>query len=308
MQAIKRSFPVRLMSAYGSSHAANYASSLALNAFMAMFPMILGILSLVGLIVHDNGLRATMFGTIESIFPAEARQQVGQALNGVQQHAGVLGIISLVGLIWSGTSLFASMEFALTQIHGGKQRDTLRQRAMGFVMMVVFLVAVLVAVAGNSATAAGAAGGVAGTIAGAIALVLLLTAIYRWVPNRTFSLKQVLPGAILAGVLTEVFTLLFPLYAKVMHGFNTYGQEFALFFLIATWLIFLSQFILLGAVFNRLRVGPPKDEGLVASKDAESKDDVRPVDAIEEKREQGEQESEVRGERTPAGTRASSNS
>src|SRR5579884_246034 len=103
---LKRSFPARLLSAYGSSHAGNYASGLALNSFMAMFPLILGILSLVGLVVTDDHLRQQLYTTVTSIFPQEARPQILQALEGVRRNAGALGAISIVGLIWSGTSLF----------------------------------------------------------------------------------------------------------------------------------------------------------------------------------------------------------
>jgi len=107
------------------------------------------------------------------------------------------------------------MEFALTMIFGTTQRDMFRQRAMGLIMVLVFIAAVLFVVGANSALAASPGAGVVGTIAGAIALVALMIAIYRFVPNRTFALNDVWPGGVLAGVLVEVFSLLFPLYAKV---------------------------------------------------------------------------------------------
>ena len=77
---------------------------------------------------------------------------------------------------------------------------------------------------------------------------------------------RALAGAALAGLLIELVTLLFPLYAKLAHGFDTYGQSLALFFLLATWLAFLSQFILIGAVWNRVRLGEKfTASGLLAS-------------------------------------------
>src|SRR5438128_10211485 len=109
-------------------------------------------------------------------------------------------------------------------------------------------------------------------VAGAIVMVSLLVALYRFVPNRTFRLREVIPGALLAGVLIEVLTLAFPLYARIAGGFNTYGAQFALFFLLATWFYLLSQLILLGAVFNRFRLGEPAKLGLVASPMRESRD------------------------------------
>jgi Virulence factor BrkB len=113
-------------------------------------------------------------------------------------------------------------------------------------------------------------------------------ALYRFVPNRTFRLRDVVPGALLAGVLIEVLSLAFPLYARIAGGFNTYGAQFALFFLLATWFYLLSQLILLGAVFNRFRLGEPAAKGLVASPMHESREKRRPVESIEQRKENAE--------------------
>lgn len=279
---LKDSAPARVAKAYGDSHAGNYANGLAFTAFLSMFPIILGLLVVIGLVVRSPSVQAHVQSVIVSVFPGDAAPQVKQALNGVSRAAGPLAAVSLVGLLWTGSSFFGNVEFALTQIFGTRQRDTLRQRAMGAVMLVVFLVAVLVAVAANSSAASTPLGVVAGLVLGTAALVLLVAAIYRFVPNRTFTFRQVLPGALVAGACIEVFTLLFPLYAKLMHGFNSYGQQFALFFLLATWLLFLSQFILLGAVVVRMRQGAPRDEGLVSAPEDDSREVERPVDAVEE--------------------------
>jgi membrane protein len=272
VKRLTSSRPVQVVMAYGQAQGGNYAASLAFNAFTAMFPLILGMLAFVGFVVNDPAAQRAIYNGVVSVFPSDAHAQVLQALQNVHHNAGILGIIAILGLLWSGTGLFASMEFALTEIFGTKQRDMLRQRAMGLVMVLIFIASVLFVVGANSALAASPGAGIAGTVAGAIVLVALMIAIYRFVPNRTFALKDIWPGAVLAGVLVELFSLLFPLYAKISHGFGTYGQQFALFFLLATWLGFMSQFILIGAVFNKMRLGVPRDEGIVAAPDASSRE------------------------------------
>ncbi len=284
LKRLPRSRPVQVIQAYGSAQGGNYAAGLAFNAFLAMFPLILGILAIVGLVINDPAVQTNVYNGVVSVFPSDAHQQILSALNGVKHNAGILGIISIAGLLWSGTSLFASMEFALTKIFGTTQRDTLRQRLMGLVMVLVFIAAVLLTVTANSAAALSPGAGVLGALLGAVVLIALVIIIYRWVPNRTFSLGDVWQGAVVAGVLIELFSLLFPLYAKLSKGFGTYGQQFALFFLLATWLSFMSQFILIGAVFNKIRLGTPKDEGIFASSDAKSRAHKEPHQAIDEQK------------------------
>jgi len=283
---LKESFPGRLAKAYGAAKAGNYAAALAFQSFMSMFPLLLGILAIVGLVIRDPHRLNQVRNLIVNAFPGDSQTAIGNALNGVQQHPGLLGLISIVGLVWGGTNLFATMEFVLGEMFGVTQRSFLRQRLMGLVMMAFFLVAVLAAVVANSVVSAASSVrwlSFVGPLAGALVMIALVMLIYRVVPNRTFKLSEVWRGALLAGILMEVITLAFPFYARLVHGFSSYGATFALFFLLATWLFFLSQFILLGAVTNRMVIGVPKEGGAVAEP-GEKTTDTRGSQAAEEQR------------------------
>jgi uncharacterized BrkB/YihY/UPF0761 family membrane protein len=190
--------------------------------------------------------------------------------------------------MWSASGTFATMEFALTQIFGTKQRNMLRQKLMGFLMMVLLVIALAITVASDSAAGYLSQympfAWVLSFVIGAAVMVMLLVLLYRFVPNRTFHLREVLPGALLAGVLIELLSFGFPLYARYAGSFNTYGAQFGLFFLLATWLYLLSQLLLLGAVFNRFRLGRPVAKSLIASPAEQSHKPERPVDAINRKK------------------------
>jgi membrane protein len=284
MERAQSSFPGRLLRAYGESKAGNYAAGLAFNAFMTMFPLMLGILAIVGLVIRNPGVREQAQSMLLSVFPSSAHKELGGALTGVQEKSGVLGLLSIVGLVWSGTGLFAAMEFALGEIFGAKQRDMVRQRLMALVMIAVFLVAILLAIIANSAVSTVGSGlKFLGPVLSALVLTGMMALIYRIVPNRTFPFSRVWPGAVLAGILMEIVTLAFPIYAGLVHGFNSYGAAFALFFLLATWLLFISQFILLGAVLNRMLIGEPAKEGAVASP-GEAREETRGARAAEQVR------------------------
>lgn len=288
IERLKGSRPFKVVGAYGESQAGNYANGLAFNAFMCMFPLILGILSVVGLVIQDEGVRQQVQDKLLGIFPGSAQPEIGRSLQQVHQSAGILGVISIVGLIWGGSNLFVAVEFALTRIFGTKQRDFLRQRAMSVVMMALFMVAVVATVAANALMNLIPFMAAAGPVIAAAVLVGILLVIYRFVPNRTFKLGEIWSGAVVAGIGIEIVTLLFPLYGKLMHGFNSYGAAFALFFLLATWLLFVSQLILLGAVWNRTGMRGFDASGLVPSPPEKAKDTPEPHEAI--------------GRRTPSAT------
>jgi membrane protein len=272
--------PVRVLVAYGESQAGNYALALAFSCMLATFPLVLGVLSLVGFAIRDPETEARAQTLIINLFPGAAQPQLLDALHGVKRSAGWMGMLSIAGLLWSAGSIFSTMEFAFTQIFGTRQRDMVRQKVMGLVMMVLLVVAVGVTVAANAVAALFPLAWVSGFVVGSAVMVGLLVMLYRFVPNRTFEVRDVVPGAMLAGILIEVFSLGFPLYVRLAGGFNTYGAQFGLFFLLAAWFYVVSELILLGAVYNRFRLGQPTAKGLVASPMRESREVRRPIEVI----------------------------
>ena len=278
--------PVRVLAAFGASQAGNYASALAFNGLLAMFPLMLGALAILGLSIRDPATELRFQQLIVQTFPGTAQPELLHAMNGVKASAGWFGLISIGGLVWSATGIFSTMEFVFAQIFGIKQRGMVRQKLMGFVMMILLVLAIGITVAANAI--AGLAPSlwllnwaISFVIAAAV-MVLLLVMLYRFVPNRAFTLKQVFPGALLAGILIELMSLVFPLYTRYAGRFNNYGAQFALFFLLASWFYLLSNLILLGAVYNKFRLGEPEALGLIASPSRETRAVRRPDEVINE--------------------------
>ena len=272
LKRLQSSFPVRLVMEYGNSQAGNYAAVVAFNAFMTMFPLILGALTIIGYVVSSQ--QGAVESSIVNFFPA-SHDQVRSALHGLHNNAGLFGILSIAGLLWTGTNFFSSLEFALDQVYGEKTRGLIPQRLMGLGMLLAFVVAMLLSVGASTLTGFLSFVPFIGFVVGALVMMALLILIYWVVPNRRQHWADVWPGAVVCGVLIEVLTLVWPVYARLMHGFNTYGQTFGLFFLLATWLYFMSALMLLGAVFNKMRLGGhpvPEAQGAPARAAAEDAD------------------------------------
>jgi membrane protein len=240
------------VAAYGQSQAGDYASALAFNAFVSMFPLMLGVLSIVGFVMRSPREQARIQDAIIGFFPADAHTALAETLAGIQGHPGILGIVSVIGLIYSGTNLFASMEWVLGAILGTSQRGFVGQRLMGLTMTAIFAASLVASVGVTSAVALFPRVPFGASLVGALVFFLLFFAIYRIVPREGPGWRRLLPGAVIGAVLAEALTLLWPLYTALSHNFNAYGAAFALFLLLATWLYFLSQLILVGALVNRL--------------------------------------------------------
>ena len=254
IERARRTFLGRVVEAYVNEGMPNYASGLAFNAFLTMFPIVLGLVALVGLFFRGSWLYFQMQYVLLNAFPADAQAQIRRTLDAAGQHAGTLGLVSLFALLWSGTGLFGSLEFAMNRVYGFRGRNPFRMRLDGLRLLVVFVLAVVLMVGINSAISLVALPFL-NVLVGWLVVAGLLLAIYRLTPARALPLGDVLPGALLAGALVEVTTLAFPLIAVLTVRFTTYARAFSFVFLLTTWLYLLSSLILGGALVNRLLAG-----------------------------------------------------
>jgi membrane protein len=265
---VGHTYPGRLIGEFGSTQAGNYASGLAFNAFLSMFPLILGLLAILGLATQSASAQHSVLTAILAFFPRSAAPELESAFASVRHYSGLFGIVGVLGLLWSGSSLFTSMEFSLGMVIGARQRSFFRQRAMALVMTILFVVSLVLTVGVNSLINIGGLGWLFEPVVGLIVWLAFMLAVYRLVPNHTYRVRESWPGVLIAGTAMEILTLLWPFYTHIARGFSTYGAALALFFLLASWLYFLAEFILLGAAANHMHVGEPDVRGLLGERES----------------------------------------
>jgi membrane protein len=263
MSTWRRRPPLNIVMAYVASHASDHAAGLAFNAFLSMFPLILGLIALVGLFPQSDDIKGAVEKVLVVAFPPSEQAGILRSFQHAKSSAGTLAVVSVLALVWSGTNLFASMEFALNQIYLSATRSFWRNRLMGLTMLGVFLVAVGVSVGASTAIATAPERTIVAFILGAAIMAVVLLIIYRFVPNRKSRFSELWPGALAAGVCIELLNFAFPTYVQMTHGVATYGRSFGFLFILGTWTYFLSMFLLLGAVMNRMRL----DKSRLQSKD-----------------------------------------
>ncbi|MBJ7593878.1 MAG: YihY/virulence factor BrkB family protein [Candidatus Dormibacteraeota bacterium] len=265
-----RSLPVRAIGRFLNAQGPNWGTIIAWNLFFAFFPMVFLVISAVGLALHDPSTRATIQQQVLAAFPScQAKQSSGgsceliTALNDFRRSSGLFAIVGVLGLLWSGASLFSAIENGLNSLYPCKSRDFLQQKLMAIGMVVVFIVMALPLLLSGSLLSLLQSipglpgflhGGVAGILlqvsAGIVDASLLFGIIYYVVPHRKQHVRDIVAGAIAAGVLFETLTLVFPLYFKLVTNAPQWGQTFGLVFVLLFYFFLLSQIIVLGGALN----------------------------------------------------------
>ena len=266
IQRLQASLAGRIVTKFLDDHAPNWAVQIAWSALLAMFPIILIAVAALGVLLGMAGVGGDdLRRTVSAVFPdPDAQRQVQDALRNFKQQSGLFAVVGFAGLFLSGSALFGTMDQAFAAIYQAKPRPLVAQRVMSLGMIILFTVLIGVDVLSSSLLPAlknlGGiipAGMVSGPLAFALQLVvgvlagfILFATIYYVVPNRRQRWKQVIPGALVAGVLLELVTLLFPIYLSLNRGMAAYGKTFGLLFVLMTFFFFLGLITMLGAEVN----------------------------------------------------------
>ncbi len=114
----RRHAATRFLVDYCDSGVSQYAAGLAFNMFVAVFPLLLGLLALISLFAQQTAFYFRSREVLFNAFPVEAHREVLKTIDNFSAHAGELGVLWVAGLVWSGTNLSAAFEFALNRIYG----------------------------------------------------------------------------------------------------------------------------------------------------------------------------------------------
>jgi membrane protein len=261
------------------------AATLTYYAMLSIFPMLLAVLSVLGLI-GDSATRP-LLDHLREVSPGPARDIVTGAVENLERSGGSVGIlfvVSVAGALWSASRYVAAFMRASNIVYEVDEGRPLWKKlpvrlGITVVVAVVLVVsAVAVVVTGDLAQQAG---DLLGLGSGAVTawsiakwpvvfvVVGLLFALLYWAsPNvRHPGFRWLVPGALTAVVLWLAAAVGFTLYVELFGSYNaTYGTLGGVIVFLV-WLWIANVAVLLGAELNaelergrQIQAGAPPDE------------------------------------------------
>jgi membrane protein len=244
-----------------------WAAALTYQSVLSIFPALLVVVSLVGLV----GRSATdaLTENVQSVAPAETHEIVLNAIANLEHSRGAAGPLALAGLglaLWSASGYVAAFMRACNTIYDVPEGRPLwktvptRIAVTIVTLLLLSICAIAVVFTGSLAKQAGHALGVgeAGVLLWdyakwpvLIVVVNFLFALLYWAaPNAKQGFRWITPGGIVAVLLWALFSAAFAYYVANFGTYNkTYGTLAAVIvFLIWLWLTNMA--ILLGAEYN----------------------------------------------------------
>jgi membrane protein len=235
---------------YCNSSAPHYAPAIAFNAFIAIFPITLGLVALLLMMSPGKVVTRQVEHVILEAFPVGTRKEIAHLIFTAVKHPQTVGIFSLVAMLYSCSALFSCIGGALNSLHGVTGRHVLKQRLMGLRLTPMLLGTIVLLVMLERMTDKMPRTPVIGLVIATVVLTLLIAFVYRTAPNTHVPMKRLMPGAFIAALLTGTVTLAFPLYSHLSTEISTFGRGLAITLVLLGWLYLIAHILLLGAYFN----------------------------------------------------------
>jgi membrane protein len=249
----------------------NWAAALTYYSVMSLFPALIAVISILGLI--GSSAIQPLIDNVTTIAPGPARDLLLQSLNGLQDNAngsGVILAISIVLAVWAASGYVSGFMSAGNAIYGTAETRPIWKKypTRYFITLVCLLLlgagAFAVVVTGDIARRFGDVVGIGATVTGiwdvakwpvlVLAVAFLLAILYAFAPDvRHERLRSLAPGALLAIAIWIVASLLFAAYVANFGSYNkTYGALGGIVVFLV-WLYISNLAVLLGATFNAAR-------------------------------------------------------
>ena len=248
---------VRTFKRFGEDDGGSYAAALTYYTFFSIFPLLLFSVAALGYVTFGNQeLQQDLIGSGLKTVPILKDALTPNGIEIIQRSRNSLALTGLVLALYSGSGVIVALQHALNKIQHEEDEPNFFQKRLRSLMWLGILGAGAVASLGLSTLAGFAPGPVSFVFAFAGGLALntaLFATSFKFLPKRSRSWQQVLPGSIVAAIGFEILKVLGTSY--IARGEATRSDTFGTFaaaagLLIASYLI--AQVILLSAEVNEV--------------------------------------------------------
>jgi membrane protein len=236
------------------------AAMIAYFALLSFVPLVFLALSLLGLAGRADE-SSFLVKEIKHALPDTPIDRIVALVHAVQDNATALGIVGGAALLWTSLSLFSVLESAFNIVYGRPNRSFLHGKGLASLLMIGSLVTLFVALLAGSLgfsalkeyvpgfTDSNVAAYVLAIGVSLIGVFVFLVSCYYVLTNAEVTVREVLPGSVLAAVLLEATFQVLPVYQRYAN-LNPTLRAFGSPAILLVWLYVMSNVIVFGAELN----------------------------------------------------------
>jgi membrane protein len=236
------------------------AAMVAYFALLSFVPLTFLTLSLLGLAQQPDE-SSYVVKELKRAFPGTPVTRIVDLVDAVHDNAATLGIAGAIFLAWTSLSLFSVLESAFNIVYGRPNRSFLHGKALAVVLLLGSLATLFAGLLAGSLgyrvledvapgiLAEPAVAYAVSIVASTLGAFAFLLAAYYFLTNVQLTLREVLPGAIVATVALAATFQAVPIYLRFSDN-SPALQVFGGPVILLVWLYVTANVIVFGAEIN----------------------------------------------------------
>lgn len=262
---IKRRLPARVtaglrllaktIKAFSDDDCALRAAALGYHALLSFFPMVLFLLFIASVVISTGDTQTVLLDYIHRAIPQLA-EPASSFIDRTISASASFGLLGAAGLLWSASAMFSVLTSTFSVIWEAKPRSLWRRRLMGLLTVLALAILFIFSLLMRTFSAFDLQDylpisqqwinlGIDFTIT-----LLLLWALYTWLPNRSIHFRAALSGAVIAAGLWQLAKAAFSLYLSfALERFGAIYGSLGSVIVLVLWVYFSSLIFFLGAEF-----------------------------------------------------------
>jgi membrane protein len=247
-----------------------HAAAIAYYAIVSMFPLLLLLIVIIGFLLKEDAADKIV-GLAWPYLPAGSLQLVRDNVTAVLQSRDSISVLSFVGLVWSASLMFDAINEAVNSAWGVRDPERyLISKLKSFLMMTILLFFVMSSMAMTTQAALAArfdafllrvpsgdghwtlgqrVWSVLGQMTALCITIGVFTVLYLYLPRLAVQFKDVIWGALQAGLLWEILKHAFVWYIATTDFSKVYGSISAVLVLLI-WMHVSALILIWGGEFS----------------------------------------------------------
>jgi len=271
----------RALSGFMAHEALQYAGSMAYFGLLSIFQLLVLAVVIGSFILGEGEARRFVVEQVQAGSPLDG-DAIGGVIDAVIKSRGGMTLISGAFLLWGALGLFSAMSTGIARVfESAPPRGFIQDKLLGLLLMALtgvlavssLAIGIITGIITEAATGllrdipgGGTAVWLIGLVVPIVLIFFAFWVIYRVVPNRPVTWREVLPGAIVATALWTVLRYGFTYYATNVANYESAFGPISTGITLLVFIYFASIVVLLGAEFAR--ASAMEDElGLITSAD-----------------------------------------
>ena len=251
----------RTVEGAGNHDIAQRAAGVAYYAILSIFPMLLGLIAILGFFLPSVNLQDDLLKFVDKNLPG-ATDFLIQNIANVVRLRGVIGVVSIVILFWGASGMFSAISLAINRawdVRSYRPFFIRKASELGMVLSMGILFLLSLGASAGISILRGVSNLpesdmlIVNVCSRLVAFLLILSVfllLYKLIPNTKTYWRHIWPGALLAAVFFELARVLFILYIENFANYQLIFGSITSIIVLLVWIYYSAFIMILGAEFT----------------------------------------------------------